>query len=286
MNEDIMELFGDLRSMLSSGDPNPREMYWLLEQAYNADPDAYKGQWYEYLVSYSPLDVLITSLDELEMLEKLFPPGVLQNAKLTMTGHHIRKWHFQFIAESRSSWFLGALDISNNRAQNHYPIAFEHTDYLLNLRDLDMSGCDLSALVGSWVLRAEFLASVETLNLSNNPLDMRALSALANNPNTNKIKKLSLVGCGIQGDLLEELLNTDHFASLSDLDLRDNPLNSGDIVRFGSYALTERLTSLELPWEKLTMKDRKKLLDSPLLSEELKDYIFDKTVAPILEKST
>ena len=39
MNENINELFGDLRSVMTAGDPDPRELYWLLESAYNEDPD-------------------------------------------------------------------------------------------------------------------------------------------------------------------------------------------------------------------------------------------------------
>ena len=55
MNENINELFGDLRSMLSSGHPDPRELFWLLESAYAEDPYVYEDQWHPYLRSWAPL---------------------------------------------------------------------------------------------------------------------------------------------------------------------------------------------------------------------------------------
>lgn len=278
MNEDINELFGDLRSMLSSGSYDPRELFWLLDGAYEQDPTHYIDQWHHYLRAYSPLKMLITSTDELDKLPELLPPETHQDVALKMTGHHLRKWHFQEIADSDGSWFLSALDISDNRAKNHYPASFSHTETLINLRTLNMAQCDLHNIVAVWVLRAPFLATVEELNLANNPLELGDIEALAQNTHIQNIQRLNLSGCNVSSASLKALVKSPHLIALRHLDLSHNPLNSSDFLALAGWPLSAQLESLELPWARIDLKTRQHMVDSTFLCDAIKDNLFERTM--------
>lgn len=278
MNENINELFGDLRSMMTGGDPDPRELYWLLESAYNEDPDAYLAQWKGYLLHYSPLELLITSLDEFDMLPLLLPKERTQSVNLSMIGHHLRKWHFEHIADSDAAWFLGTLNISNNQAKHHYPSAFAHTETLINLHTLNMSNCDLHDLVAEWVLRAPFLASVKDLDLSDNPLTSNDIETLAKNENVANIERLNLARCGVRHDGVFAIVESDHFENLKELDLSENLLTKSSFILLSDWPQVAKITRLELPWHLVDQATRTYMLASEHFSEEMKDFIFEETL--------
>ncbi len=278
MNEDINELFGDLRSMLSSRNYEPRELYWLLDEAYENDPQHYQDQWFAYLSAYSPLSMTITSADELDKLEQLLPPDTQQDVCLRMTRHHLRKWHFEQIADSEGAWFLCELDISYNQAQNHYPAAFAHTDTMLNLRTLNMAYCDLHNLVAVWVLRAPFLTHVEDLNLAGNPLELNDVRTFASNEHIERITRLVMHSCGLDFSKLEALLGAPFLQQLEHLDLSDNPFNADCFKMLAGWESCQYLKSLELPWSKVDNATRQLLLASPNFPEQIRDYIFEKTL--------
>jgi Leucine-rich repeat (LRR) protein len=278
VNENINELFGDLRSVMTAGDPDPRELYWLLESAYNEDPDVYLDQWKGYLLHYSPVELLITSLEELDMLPLLLPKEKLQAVNLSMTGHHLRKWHFEHIADSEASWFLRTLNISDNQAKHHYPAAFAHTETLINLHTLNMSNCDLHALVAEWILRAPFLASVRDLDLSENPLTTHDVEVFAANENISNIERLVLTNCGLGHAAIYALVESPHFESLRELDLTGNALTKSSFILLADWPQIAKITTLELPWKSIDLKTREYMLSSEYFSEEMKDFIFEQTL--------
>ncbi len=278
MNEDINELFGDLRSMLSSRDYEPRELFWLLDGAFEEDPEHYRDQWHHYLRAYSPIQMLVTSPDEVDRLEDLLPEGVPQHVTLSMTHHHLRKWHFQQIADSPGAWFLRGLDISHNQAKNHYPAAFAHTETLLNLRTLNMAYCDLHNLVAIWVLRAPFLEHVEDLNLAGNPLEFKDVEAFAGNPHISAVTRLNLAACTLDTSKLALLLDSPHLGLLQHLDLSENPLTSNDLLALSRWSGSQQLQSLEWPWKQVTPVVRQRVVESGHFSDALRDHIFEQTM--------
>lgn len=278
MNEDINELFGDLRSMLSSGDPDPRELFWLLESAHAEDPYVYEDQWHPYLRSWAPLELLITSLEELDALPRLLPEDAEQAVTLSMVGHHIRAWHFAHIADAPGSWFLRTLDVSDNKAQNHYPSAFAHSDTLVNLRTLRMADCDLHEFVAKWILRSPFLTTVRELDLSGNPLLTEDVVALGESEHVAGLERLSLARCGLNDVALHAIMDAPNLENVTMLDLGDNPFSQKGLVAFSTWPRIAELTRFVLPWERFTKKTRDTFLKSPHLSESMKDHVFQKTL--------
>ncbi len=278
MNENINELFGDLRSMLTSSDPDPRELFWLLESAYAEEPGIYEAQWHPYLRSYAPIELLITSIEELDALTKLLPEGSEQAVTLSMVGHHLRAWNFAHIADAPGALFLSTLDISDNKAQNHYPSAFAHSKTLVNLRTLRMADCDLHEFVATWILRSPFLATVEELDLSGNPLLTADVEALAETEHIGNVRRLGLARCGLNDDALNAIISSERFEHLEALDLGENTFSQKAFLTFAAWPQLAELTSFVLPWGDITLKTREKMLKSPYLTESAKDFLFAKTI--------
>lgn len=280
MNEDINELFGDLRSLFSAGDYDPRELFWLLCEAQAAEPDQYREQWHHYLRHYAPMRLLITSLDELHRLPDLLPEGQLQDVTLRMTGHHLRKWHFQEMADSLGAWFVRELDISDNKAQNHYPTPFAHSETLIHVRVLDMARCGLHNMVATWILGSRFMSRVEVLNLDGNPLEPHDLEVMLGSEHIRRLTSLDLSHCGVNTRGLEALIQSPHLPELRTLRLAGNPLTLDDFEALSQWPGLVNLEEVTLPWGVLAanLDARQRFLDSEALSEALKDAIFQETL--------
>lgn len=277
MNEDINELFGDLRSLFAGGDYEPRELYWLLCEAQAGEPDQYRDQWHHYLRHYGPLRLLITSIDEVHRLPDLLPEDQLQDVTLRMTGHHLRKWHFQELADSQGAWFVRELDISDNKAQNHYPTPFAHSETLVNVRVLNMARCGLHNMVATWILDSKFMASVEDLDLEGNPLEHNDIKVMMASEHIRGLRRLNLNACHIDRMALQALIESPNLPALTALSLEGNPLNAEAFEALSTWPGLANLEQLHMPWDVLAanLDVRQRFIDSRYLNETLKDEIFE-----------
>ncbi|KAG2386830.1 hypothetical protein C9374_001865 [Naegleria lovaniensis] len=159
----------------------------------------------------------------------------------------------QFIANSSIMRNLKILRLNNNLVSDGL-ISISHSEYMSNLRELELSANDIETPAIITLCTSKFLKNLTRLDLSYNNIGSEGGIAIANSENMKSLRFLNLEHCEIGSFATIALANCAYMARLTHLNLAHNEIENEAAIAVSNSPYLQDLTFLNVERNRIGFK--------------------------------